>query len=44
MAIAYPLVGTMSFIAKNAPNQLLRSGTRFELTEGRKVVATGEIK
>lgn len=37
-------VGTMSFISKDAPQQLLKSGARFELTEGRKIIALGEIK
>ncbi len=36
-------VATVSFLAEGAPSQLLHVGSRFELTEGRKVVARGEI-
>jgi hypothetical protein len=32
------------FLAPEAPNHLLRSGARFELYEGRRLVATGQVK
>lgn len=34
---------TLSFISDAAPIRLLRGGSRFELTEGPKVVAQGEV-
>jgi hypothetical protein len=34
----------MTFVSAGAPKSLLRSGRRFELTEGAKVVAQGEVR
>ena len=38
-----PSLATVSFLAEGAPSQLLHVGSRFELTEGRKVVARGQV-
>jgi hypothetical protein len=43
-----PVVGTpstaiVSFSSNDAPRQLLRPGSTFELSEGKKVVARGEV-
>jgi hypothetical protein len=34
----------MAFVSADAPKSLLRRGNRFELTEGSKVVAQGEVR
>ena len=34
----------VSFVSEAAPHELLHSGSRFELTEGRKVVARGRVR
>jgi len=36
-------VATVAFSSSDAPARLLRPGSTFDLTEGRKVVARGEI-
>ncbi|HEY0613736.1 MAG TPA: hypothetical protein VGC96_03805 [Candidatus Elarobacter sp.] len=38
-----PSPAIVSFLSEEAPNQLLHAGSRFELTEGPKVVARGEV-
>jgi hypothetical protein len=38
-----PSLATVSFLAEGGPNQLLHVGSRFELTEGSKVVARGQV-
>jgi hypothetical protein len=42
-AYEHPSLATVSFLSENAPMQLLHAGSRFELTEGRKVVARVQI-
>lgn len=34
---------TLSFISDKAPYEVLRAGSRFELTEGKKIVAQGVV-
>ena len=39
-----PNPSRLGFVSADAPRQLLHSGSRFELTEGRKVVAHGVVR
>ena len=43
-SIERPTRTRISFVSVDAPRRLLHAGSRFELTEGRKVVAHGLVR